>query len=249
MPASANLTGPTPGARREGTGRARIGLLALLVLLAIGAWSGPGHAESIRVEDRRYDYRLYAAPDPKVIIIAFHGFTGSGAVMARQSRLHKRGAAAVVAYPSGYWTTWDSQPGSIDVRMTKALIDKLRRKFGDLPVCVTGISAGGSMAWRVAMELPVDALVAVAGPLNPATGSPVGSPRVLHLHGDADEMVQVRGGKGLFGQIPAARLGVERMRKAGAPAELRVIRGGTHEWDLGVGYDTTGEVLRFCGAM
>jgi hypothetical protein len=61
-------------------------------------------------------------------------------------------------------------------------------------------------------------------------------------------MVPLNGGKGMFGKIPPAEAGIDLFRANGSQAELRVIRGGQHLWDLGVGYDTTGEVLRFCGA-
>jgi pimeloyl-ACP methyl ester carboxylesterase len=219
-----------------------------LLCLALLLGSREVLADSLKVDGRRYDYLTYAAPQPSVIIVAFHGFTGSGAVMAKQSRLHKRGAAAVVAYPSGYWNTWDSTPGSVDVHMAAKLIDTLRQKYGPLPVCVTGISAGASMAWRVAAEVPVNAMVAVAGPLNPAVGRPPARPRVLELQGDDDDMVPLKGGKGMFGKIPPAQAGIDLFRANGSQAELRVIPGGQHLWDLGVGYDTTGEVLRFCGA-
>lgn len=204
-------------------------------------------AESFRVEGRRYDYLLYAAPDPRVIIIAFHGFSGSGKVMARLSKLHTR-SAAVVAYPSGWWGTWDSTPGSVDVRMAAKLMRNLKKKYGDLPVCVTGISAGASMAWRVAAEVPVTALASVAGPLNPPVGSPPSRPRVLVLQGDSDDIVPLKGGRGLFSQIPPTDAGVKLFRDKGSKVDLRVIKGGDHSWDFGVGYDTTGAVLRFCGA-
>jgi poly(3-hydroxybutyrate) depolymerase len=217
-----------------------------LALLLLGA--GESLADSLKVDGKRYDYLVYAAPKPRVIIIAFHGFTGDGAAMAKHSRLHERGAPIVVAYPSGWWKTWDGRPGSVDVRMTAKLIDILRQEHGRLPVCVTGISAGATMAWRVAAELPVDALVAVAGPLNPVSGRPPGRPRVLELQGDADTMVPLEGGQGLFSEIPPAQDGIDLFRRAGSQAELRVIKGGGHDWDLDVGYDTTGEVLRFCGA-
>jgi len=220
----------------------------LLLCLALLLGGREALADSLKVDGRRYDYLTYAAPRPSVIIIAFHGFSGSGAVMAKQSQLHKRGAAAVVAYPSGYWNTWDGTPDSVDVHMAATLIDKLRQQYGPLPVCVTGISAGATMAWRVAAELPVNALVAVAGPLNPVVGRPPGRPRVLELQGDADTMVPLQGGKGMFGKIPPAEAGIDLFRAAGSKAELRVIPGGQHLWDLGVGYDTTGVVLRFCGA-
>ena len=220
----------------------------VLLCLALLLGGREALADSVKVDGRRYDYLAYAAPQPSVIIIAFHGFTGSGAVMAKQSQLHKRGAAAVVAYPSGYWNTWDSTPGSVDVHMAARLIDTLRQKYGPLPVCVTGISAGASMAWRVAAEVPVNAMVAVAGPLNPPVGRPPARPRVLELQGDDDDMVPLKGGKGMFGKIPPAQAGIDLFRANGSQAELRVIPGGQHLWDLGVGYDTTGEVLRFCGA-
>lgn len=220
----------------------------VLLCLALLLGGREALADSLKVDGRRYDYLTYATQRPSVIIIAFHGFTGDGAIMAKQSQLHERGAAAVVAYPSGWWKTWDGRPGSVDVHMAAELIDTLKQRYGPLPVCVTGISAGATMAWRVAAELPVNALVAVAGPLNPVVGRPPGRPRVLELQGDADTMVPLNGGKGLFSQIPPAQAGIDLFRRAGSQAELRVIPGGKHLWDLGVGYDTTGEVLRFCGA-
>lgn len=199
---------------------------------------------SIRINGRRYDYLLFAAPAPVAIVIAFHGLGGYGAAARDQMRLHERGAPIVVAYPSGWWGTWDARPGSVDSLMTGALMAKLRQAYGPLPVHLVGISAGASMAYRAACEQDVAKLAAVAAGLNPVTAN--GAPdKLVHLHGDSDSLVPFLGG-GPLG-VPPMQAGIDLLAALGCAFELRVIAGGGHAWDFGVGHDTTGAILAAWG--
>jgi poly(3-hydroxybutyrate) depolymerase len=194
----------------------------------------------VSIPGRSYYYAKYAAPSPQAIVIGYHGAFSSGLVFAGQSKLHLRGAAAVFAYPSGYWTTWDSRIGSPDVAMTAALIAKLWQAHGQLPVYVTGISAGASMAYRAATECDVEKLAAVAAGLNPTEASHV-PVSALHMHGDVDPIVPYDTYQ------PSIPAGIELLRSRGCPVDLRLVSAGVHEWDFGVGRDTSGEILTAWG--
>lgn len=194
----------------------------------------------VSIPGRSYYYAKYAAPNPQAIVIGYHGAFGSGFVFAGQSKLHLRGAPAVFAYPNGYWATWDSRPDSPDVAMTSALIAKLWQAHGHLPIYVTGISAGASMAYRAAAECDVEKLAAVAAGLNPTEADHV-PVSALHLHGDIDPIVP------FATYQPSIQAGIDLFDTMGCSIELRMVPSGIHDWDFGVGRDTTGEILSFMG--
>jgi len=194
----------------------------------------------VSIPGRSYYYAKYAALLPRAIVIGFHGALGNGPGFATQSGLHLRGVAAIFAYPSGYWGTWDSRQGSPDVAMTAALIAQLWQAHGQLPVYVTGMSAGASMAYRAACECSVDKLAAVAAGLNPTAGShaPID---LLHIHGDHDGLVPFET------YSPSIQAGIDLLAGMGAAIDRRLIAGGDHYWNMnaaGTLYDTTGEILR-----
>jgi len=230
----------------------------MLRILVIGLFwlttgIGTARADSIIVDGAERNYLQFSAPKPSAIIIAYHGTLGTARSMARLTGLHLRGVPAIVIYPQGNMWTWDVSARSKDVRFTQALIDRARSIYGNLPVDVTGISAGGSMAWRAAQELDIDHAVSVAGDCtNPErlvfSRTRKHAPDLLQLHGDADHIAPLAGGTAPFGaRLPPVRSCINAFNAAGGTATLRVIPGGKHAWDLGVGYSTTDEILRFFG--
>ena len=197
----------------------------------------------ISIPGRSYYYTKYVAPNSRAIIIGFHGVLSSGPGFADQSKLHLRSASAVIVYPSGYWGTWDSRQGSPDVSMAAALIAQLWQTHGQLPVYVTGISAGASMAYRVACECSVDKLAAVAAGLNPTAASHAPA-SLLHIHGDHDGLVP------FATYQPSIQAGIDLLAGMGAAVDRRIISGGDHYWNMnaaGTLYDTTGEILSHWG--
>jgi len=234
--------------RHRRRGRLVTGAFALMALLLIGA-IGQARADSIVSNGTRYDYTIYPARDPVAIWIVYHGFGGTGQAMAKATRFHARGAPIVVVYPTGQWMTWDSTPSSPDVAFTKALISKLRKVYGQLPVYAAGISAGASMVWRASVEADIDCAVPVAGNLSDHQTTTVKNrPYLLAIHGTADKIVPINGGTGPFGApINPAKRNVSFVNGRGGNADLEAVQGGTHAWDMGKGRDTTGEALSFCG--
>ncbi len=199
----------------------------------------------VSIPGRSYYYAKYASPLPRAIVIGFHDYGGAGPVFADQSKLHLRGAPAVFAYPSGYWWNWDYHQASPDVAMAAALIAQLWQGHGQLPVYVTGMSAGASMACRAACECSVDKLAAVAAGLNPTVASHAPG-AVLHIHGDHDGLVP------FATYQPSIQAGLDLLASLGAAIDRRLIAGGDHYWNMNAAgdlYDTPGEILAAWGLL
>jgi len=97
-------------------------------------------------------------PGPVPLVLALHRFTGSGAEMARISRMHEVGAEEgfAVVYPDGRGRRWNSDPGASpdDAGFLLALVDALSEQYpiDTRRVYVTGASNGGFMTWLLACE-------------------------------------------------------------------------------------------------
>lgn len=199
----------------------------------------------VSIPGRSYYYAKYTAANPQAIVIGYHGAFGTGPVFADQSKLHLRSAPAVFAYPSGYWFQWNYQQNSPDVQMTAALIAQLWQAHGQLPVYVTGISEGATMAYRAACECSVDKLAAVAAGLNPTVASHAPAD-LLHIHGDHDGLVP------FATYSPSIQAGIDLLASMGSAVDLRLIPGGDHYWNMnaaGTLYDTTGQILTHWGLL
>jgi polyhydroxybutyrate depolymerase len=120
----------------------------------------------------------------------------------------------VAVYPDGVadgWDTfgstakWGKHPGADDVAFVSALIDRLEASDGVDPgrVYVTGLSRGGMMSYRLGCALSdrIAALAPVSGNMATVSGSadvPCSIARpvsVLAIHGTADGVIPLDGGK------------------------------------------------------
>ena len=189
---------------------------------------------------RSYVLHVPPASPPVGLVINLHG---SGMTGAAQAALTNYNAVAdrfgfVVAYPDGVDLSWaDGRGASIpdrqgvdDVGFLSALIDRLSRDFAIPPgrVFVTGMSAGGFMATRLACDRAdlVAAVAPVAGTLG--AGVPCAPSRpvsVLQIHGTGDAVVPFGGGpmvgRGGPSDILSAPALAERWRQAdGCPGPL-----------------------------
>ncbi len=192
------------------------------------ALSGELRRGSLRAGDRERSYSVYVpatlAPRP-ALVLALHGSMGNGEQMRegtyyRFDELADRDGFAV-AYPDGFEEHWNDcrrvAPYSAnaldidDVGFLRALVARLEAELGVDParVYATGLSNGGQMAYRLALEAPelVAAVAPVAAGLPDAENldcSPAGKPvAILILNGTLDPMNPFAGGRvalyGLWG--------------------------------------------------
>lgn len=181
--------------------------------------------DSIRVEGLVRSYAFYVPPSlasGAPLVLALHGSMGNAEQMRRGTgygfeRLADR-HGFVVAYPEGYDHHWNDcrkeasfaarRLGIDDVGYLRALVARFRSEYGvdSTRVYAVGVSNGGHMIYRLALEAPdlVRAVAAVAANL-PApenldcTPTPGVTP-VLIMNGTADPINPYEGGKvTLFG--------------------------------------------------
>lgn len=177
---------------------------------------------------------------PAGLVINLHGSGQTGADQAAVTNYNAIGDqyGFIVAYPDGIDMSWaDGRGASIpdrqgvdDVGFLSALIERLSNEYGIPPgrVFVTGMSAGGFMATRLACDRAdlVTAAAPVAGTLgvgvNCAPSRPVS---LLLTHGTGDTVVPYDGGpmvgRGGASDIISAPALADRFRQAdGCPGPL-----------------------------
>jgi polyhydroxybutyrate depolymerase len=182
-------------------------------------WLRPGMIRFLRVGDLTRSYvvhlpngRLPTAPLP--VVLALHGATMNGPMMAWFSGLNRKSdqAGFLVAYPNGtgehssfFWNGGDCCGSAVrtkvdDVAFLDALLDDLARAYpvDARRVYATGMSNGAIMAYRLASELSerVAAVAPVAGSVGTEAIRPKRPVSVLHFHGTKDEYVPFTGGRG-----------------------------------------------------
>jgi polyhydroxybutyrate depolymerase len=243
--------------------RGLLGLLAVLCVLfayfvytpepELPALSGTLSKASMEVAGLKRHYRLYlpkGLPQGAPLVLVMHG-SGEGPQQIRLGtgygfeRLADQHGFAVV-YPKSFAFDWNdcSSIGNTavngvradDASFLAALVDKLVGEIGVDPkqVFAAGVSNGGSMALRLALEHPTRyravaaALANVPAPQN-FQCQPVGqTPSVMILNGTADPLVPYEGGEinllGLFykgGQVisstASAQYFADRNAIAGKP--------------------------------
>lgn len=213
----------------------------LLAALMLAGWSAPPATANpvdppgmLTFGGLQRTYVLHVPPAPQFgLVINLHG---SGMTGADQAALTNYNAVAdrfgfVVAYPDGIDLSWaDGRGASIpdrqgvdDVGFLSALIDRLTRDFAIPPgrVFVTGMSAGGFMANRLACDRAdlVAAVAPVAGTLGAGVPCAPSKPvSVLQIHGTGDAVVPFGGGpmvgRGGPSEIISAPALAERWRQA-----------------------------------
>jgi polyhydroxybutyrate depolymerase len=177
------------------------------------------HTRSVTVGGRKRTYLVHVPPkhDPKMpapVILALHGATMNGPMMAWFSGLNKKAdeAGFVVVYPNGTGTnssfTWNGgnccgyafQNRVDDVAFIRAVLDDLAQtlQVDANRVYATGMSNGAIMAYRLASELSdrIAAVAPVSGTMGTERCEPQRPVPVIHFHGTNDEFIPFQGGKG-----------------------------------------------------
>ena len=190
-----------------------LGLLALTVLLAIGAFRivNPTNGRLVSAgEERRYLLYVPDSYDPSVptpLVITLHGFVQWPANQAAVSRWNKLADeyGFIVVYPAGTgfpmrWRTWGAADPTQDITFISDLIDKLSAEYNIDParVYANGLSNGGGMTFVLSCKLSerIAAIGTVAGAYslpwdecNPSRPVPA-----IIFHGTADPIVPYQGG-------------------------------------------------------
>ncbi len=254
-------------------------VLVTIVAVAGPAGAAPGPAQGLQIGGLQRTYSVHVPPGAVTgLVINLHGAGQTGAV---QEAATNYDAVAdrygfVVAYPDGVDMSWaDGRGGSVperqgvdDVGFLSALITQLTNEYGvnSGRVFVTGMSAGGFMAQRLACDRAdlVAAVVSVAGTLGATVPCAPSRPvSVLAVHGDADPVVPFGGGpmvgRGGPSVIVSAPELVNRWRAIdrcpppvdtpgrssstgcadGTAVEFVILGGGGHVWPTGFGFDAS----------
>ncbi|HEV3261867.1 MAG TPA: PHB depolymerase family esterase [Gemmataceae bacterium] len=189
------------------------------------SWRVRRWTRSLAVGGRQRTYhvhvpRQYDPQTPAPVVLALHGATMTGPLMAWFSGLNQKAdeAGFLAVYPngtgSGFSYTWNGgnccgsavRDNVDDVGFIRTVLDDLGQVYRVDPsrVFATGMSNGAVMAHRLASELSdrIAAIGPVAGPMGTETCDPRRPVPVIHFHGTDDQFAPFKGGKGeksLFG--------------------------------------------------
>lgn len=178
----------------------------------------------------------HAAQEPAPVVFALHAYSTPPSVLLESWSLAKhavieRGMLLVV--PHGELDDlghpfWNASAGCCgqtarlpdDVAYLRAVLADVARHYAIMRerVYAVGASNGAFMAHRWACTPGGDlhGIVAVSG-MAPSTSDGACAPsvpvKVLHIHGDADDVIRYEGGEGVRGRYPSARASVELWQK------------------------------------
>jgi len=187
--------------------------------LYFSLWLRPGKTRTITVGGLSRTYLVHVPKGhdqqtPMPVVLALHGATTNGPMMAWFSGLNRKAdqAGFIAVYPNGTGTHssffWNGgiccgsamQNKVDDVAFMNALLDDLMRDFrvDAQRVYATCMSNGAIMVYRLASELS-DRIAAI-GPVSGSVGTEACQPKrpvsILHFHGTKDEYIPFMGGRG-----------------------------------------------------
>jgi polyhydroxybutyrate depolymerase len=197
------------------------GVLTLAVLFAAQSQLeslGPGdHKRKLVIGELTRSYFVHVPPsyDPKKpapVVLVLHGAAMNGAMMEWFCGLSKKAddAGFIAVYPNGTGLggtllTWNAGefPGGLntirpdDVAFIGKVLDDVASvvRVDDKRIYAAGMSNGGMMAYRLAVEMPgrFAAIASVAGVMcldKPDLKQPI---PILHIHGTKDNLVPFAG--------------------------------------------------------
>mgnify|MGYP005817307581 CR=1 FL=1 len=186
-------------------------VLSISIAFAVPAVAVPDVTQgALTVGGMQRSYVVHAPPGgANGLVVSLHGagLTGRDQAASTNYNAVADQHGFVVAYPDGTDLSWaDGRGASVpdrqgvdDVGFLSALITQLTQQHGISPgrVFVTGMSAGGFMATRLACERAdlVAAVAPVAGTLGSGVACTPSRPvSVLAVHGNADPVVPFNGG-------------------------------------------------------
>lgn len=192
---------------------------SVCLILFLSVFTAPTFAQDIdgRIEvsglERFYHVHLpasYIEGKDYALVIVLHGAGGQGTQMAAYSGFNRLADKEnfIAVYPDGYRRLWNvglagpaaEGRGVDDLGFIGQMLDQLMRDYSidAKRVYVTGMSMGGMMSHRLAVEMPgrIAAIAPVSGTLTEAVAAhaaPEPMP-VLIMHGTSDPIVPYQGG-------------------------------------------------------
>jgi len=190
------------------------------LLNAYFGWRVRRQTRKLSAGGRSRSYYVHVPPTyhpdtPTPVILALHGATMTGPMMAKFTQLNRKAdqAGFIVVYPNGTGSRfsyfWNSghccgsavQKNVDDVAFIRAVLDDLAFAYSvdRRRVFAVGMSNGAMMAYRLASELSdrIAAVTAVAGTMATEECRPQRPVPILHMHGTDDQFIPFTGGRGM----------------------------------------------------
>jgi polyhydroxybutyrate depolymerase len=190
-----------------------MGIVGIVLQLPTGAPAADGPLVSHRIAGREYQLFVPPGSGQRPLVIALHGGGGNGAQVAKSAGLIDKAAKEgfILALPEGSsrfgkLETWNAggccayamREKIDDIGFIRSLIDELERtqKVDPKRVYVVGMSNGGMMTERVAIELGdrIAGAAVFVGALFGNELKPVAPVPMLIVNAEKDEQVPVAGG-------------------------------------------------------
>jgi poly(3-hydroxybutyrate) depolymerase len=161
---------------------------------------------SISVGGKNRSMFVYAPsgiPQNRPLVISLHGLNQDVNYQKGQAKWENVADTAkiVVVYPQGESNSWDIS-GTKDTDFILAIIENMVTKYGidRNRVYVTGFSMGGMMSYHTANKIAdkIAAIGPVSGYLFAGTVASSRPMPIIHVHGDADDVVTYNGVAGML---------------------------------------------------
>ena len=197
-----------------------MGIVGIALQLPISAPAADGPLVPHRIGNRTYQIFVPARNGRLPLVIALHGGGGNGAQLAKSAGLIDEAAKEgfVLALPEGSsrfgkLETWNAggccayamREKIDDIGFIRALIDELERTqpVDAKRIYVVGMSNGGMMAERVAIELGdrIAGAAVFVGALFGNEPRPVAAVPMLIVNAEKDEQVPIAGGTSTTGIV------------------------------------------------
>lgn len=139
------------------------------------------------------------------LLISLHGMNQDAPYQQNQTKWETIADTAKFAlvYPNGNNKSWDIN-GNGDIDFLLAIIDTMynRHKIDKNRVYVSGFSMGGMMSYHTANKIgnKIAAIGPVSGYLFSGVAASSRPMPIIHVHGDADDVVQYSGVSGMLGK-------------------------------------------------
>ncbi len=177
------------------------------------------------VETTTYYYHLpkgYTKSIKYPLIVNFHGLNSAAYKHEQYCQLDKIAdkEGFIAVYPQSYHGGWNAglgfrsyTTGPDDIAYLNKLLDTLEATYSidKNRIYVTGVSLGGSFAYRVACEMSnrIAAVASVSGLMTDSTliyCNPTRNVPILHIHGTRDHIIRYTGMKQAFGAEEVVKL-------------------------------------------